>query len=91
MKRTFLLVARTSSLLYSQPIAWKQYFTLAPDEGLEFTVDNAAMVPGGGVPVLNITRAGAMMLTSAGGAQLKAFEQTNAAWRKNQAVSVDEC
>jgi len=76
MKRAILIIACNISLLQSQPIAWKQYFTLAPDEGLEFIVDSAAMVPGGGVPVLNITRAGAMMLTSAGGAQLKAFELT---------------
>ncbi|MDP2885503.1 MAG: hypothetical protein Q8P51_10840 [Ignavibacteria bacterium] len=77
MKRAIPILAFTISLLHSQPIAWKQYFTLAPDEGLEFTIDSAAMVPGGGVPVLNITRAGAMMLTSAGGPQLKAFELTN--------------
>ena len=57
-----------------QPISWKQYFTLSPHEGTEFVADTAAIVPGGGVPVLNITNDGKIVLTSAGGPQLAAFE-----------------
>jgi len=55
-------------------IPWKQYSTLAPEEGIDFILDSAAIVPGGGVPVLNVARNGKIILTSAGGTQLKAFE-----------------
>lgn len=66
--------ARNSPASPSQPINWKPYFTLAPDEGIDFVVDTNAIVPGGGVPVLNITNAGKIILTSAGGPGLKSFE-----------------
>lgn len=58
----------------THPIAWKQYFTLAPEEGVDFTVDSSAIVPGGGVPVVNVTNNGKLILTSAGGPQIRAFE-----------------
>ena len=63
--------------LPSQAINWKPYFTLAPDEGTEFVVDTTAIVPGGGVPVVNITNGGKIILTSAGGPGLKSFEVSN--------------
>ncbi len=57
-----------------QPIVWKPYFTLAPDEGIDFTVDSSAIVPGGGVPVLNVTNDGRLVLTSAGGQGINALQ-----------------
>jgi hypothetical protein len=57
-----------------QPILWKPYFTIAPEEGIDFSVDSAAIVPGGGVPVLNVTNDGRLVLTSAGGQDMKAFQ-----------------
>jgi len=57
-----------------QPIEWKSFFTLAPDEGTEFVEDTTAIVEGGGAPVLNITNDGAIILTSAVGPQPRVFE-----------------
>lgn len=68
-----VVIIATTQIGYSQ-IQWKPFFTLAPSEGTDFVVDTAAIVPGGGVPVLNITNAGKIILTSAGGPQFQAFE-----------------
>lgn len=62
-----------SQSLFAQPIWWKPYFTLFPEEGTRFVVDTNAIVPGGGVPALNITKAGDILLSSAGGPQLNFF------------------
>ncbi len=69
-----IMIVIDSSVSQSQSVAWKSFFTLAPDEGTQFTIDTVAIIPGGGVPVINITNAGAIILTSAGGAQLTVFE-----------------
>ena len=71
------LSAQLDSVLFSEqpsPIDWKPYFTLTPEEGIEFEIDTTAIVLGGGVPVLNITNDGAIVLTSVVGPQLRAFE-----------------
>ncbi|MBL0176907.1 MAG: T9SS type A sorting domain-containing protein [Ignavibacteria bacterium] len=57
-----------------QPVQWKPFFTLAPEEGLNFVIDTAAIAPGSGVPVLNIANDGAMLLSAAGMQSLKLFE-----------------
>jgi len=63
--------------LFAQPVVWKPFFTLAPDEGTRFVIDTIPVVPGGGVPVLNITNAGDILLSSAGGPQLNYFRILN--------------
>jgi len=71
------LSAQLDSVLFSEQdstIDWKPYFTLTPEEGTEFVVDTTALVVGGGVPVLNITNDGAIVLTCVVGPQLRAFE-----------------
>jgi hypothetical protein len=36
-------------------ITWKPYCTLSPNDGTFFVIDTVGVVPGGGVPVVNIT------------------------------------
>ncbi|GEM_PF-1579633 len=49
-----------------RPFAWKPFFTLDSAEGLSFTVGTVPLVDGG-VPVLNITRDGEILLGYSGG------------------------
>ena len=53
--------------------AWKQFFTLDPIEGTEFTYDTTALVTGGGVPVLGITSGNEILLSYSGSGQPGSF------------------
>jgi hypothetical protein len=44
------------------PIDWKPFFTLAPNEGTSFIADSTAIVPGAGVPGLNIANDSSVIL-----------------------------
>ncbi|HEX9934996.1 MAG TPA: hypothetical protein VGB38_07340, partial [bacterium] len=60
-----------------QPVSWKPYFTLAPEEGTAFTVMTTPVVPQASVPALNATNAGKLVLTASGIQGLQAYEVSN--------------
>ncbi|MCX6138068.1 MAG: T9SS type A sorting domain-containing protein [Ignavibacteriales bacterium] len=54
-------------------IAWKQYLTLAPNEGTAFVVDTSMIVNYGGVPVITFANDSSLILSSSGNTQLQFY------------------
>lgn len=64
-----LLLVSTTSFRYAtaQPINWKPYFTLDPEEGTSFVYDTTAIERNAGVPKLLVTTDGRLVLAYGAG------------------------